>query len=58
MPITDRIYITKINHAFNGDTFFPKYEEDFIEVSEQEPETAPEGYTFQYQIFERKAQNR
>ncbi|EON72749.1 dihydrofolate reductase [Lysinibacillus sphaericus] len=58
MPITDRIYITKINHAFNGDTFFPKYEEDFIEVSAQEPETAPEGYTFQYQIFERKSQNR
>ncbi|MGE7093583.1 dihydrofolate reductase [Lysinibacillus sp. NPDC048646] len=58
MDIADRLYITKINHAFNGDTFFPKYEEDFKKVSTLEPETAPEGYTFQYQIFERKNQLR
>ncbi|QDQ03054.1 dihydrofolate reductase [Lysinibacillus fusiformis] len=58
MDIADRLYITKINHAFNGDTFFPKYEEDFKKVSAQEAETAPEGYTFQYQIFERKNQLR
>lgn len=54
MELTDRIYITKINHSFKGDTFFPTYEEDFVLVSSQEPETAPEGYTFQYQIFERR----
>lgn len=54
MELTDRIYITKINHAFKGDTFFPAYEEDFVLVASQEPETAPEGYTFQYQIFERR----
>lgn len=54
MDLTDRIYITKINHAFKGDTFFPAYEEEFVLVASQEPETAPEGYTFQYQIFERR----
>ncbi|MFJ7886895.1 dihydrofolate reductase [Lysinibacillus xylanilyticus] len=54
MDIADRLYITKINHSFNGDTYFPKYEQDFVQVSSEEPETAPEGYTFQYQIFERK----
>lgn len=54
MELTDRIYITKINHSFKGDTFFPAYEEDFVLVASQEPETAPEGYTFQYQIFERR----
>ncbi|TKI72464.1 dihydrofolate reductase [Lysinibacillus mangiferihumi] len=54
MELTDRIYITKINHAFKGDTFFPAYEEEFVLVASQEPETAPEGYTFQYQIFERR----
>lgn len=54
MELTDRIYITKINHSFNGDTFFPAYEEEFVLVASQEPETAPEGYTFQYQIFERR----
>ncbi|MGE7673321.1 dihydrofolate reductase [Lysinibacillus sp. NPDC094403] len=54
MDIADCLYITKINHAFNGDTYFPKYEEDYVQVSSDEPVTAPEGYTFQYQIFERK----
>lgn len=54
MDIADRLYITKINHSFNGDTYFPNYEQDFVQVSSMEPETAPEGYTFQYQIFERK----
>lgn len=54
MELTDRIYITKINHSFKGDTFFPAYEEDFVLVASQEPETAPEGYTFQYQIYERR----
>ncbi|MGE7840411.1 dihydrofolate reductase [Lysinibacillus sp. NPDC093712] len=54
MDITDRIYATKINHSFKGDTFFPQYEDDFVLVSSQQPVTAPEGYTFQYQIFERK----
>ncbi|TQR35885.1 dihydrofolate reductase [Lysinibacillus sphaericus] len=54
MDIADRLYITKINHSFNGDTYFPNYEQDFVQVSSVEPETAPEGYTFQYQIFERK----
>ncbi|MFT9819425.1 dihydrofolate reductase [Lysinibacillus sp. NPDC056185] len=54
MDIADRLYITKINHSFNGDTYFPNYEQDFVQVSSVEPETAPEGYTFQYEIFERK----
>ncbi|WP_285397235.1 dihydrofolate reductase [Lysinibacillus sp. fls2-241-R2A-57] len=54
MDIADRLYITKINHSFNGDTYFPNYEQNFENVSSEEPETAPEGYTFQYQIFERK----
>lgn len=54
MELTDRIYITKINHSFKGDTFFPIYEDDFVLVASQELETAPEGYTFQYQIYERR----
>ncbi|WP_025117226.1 dihydrofolate reductase [Lysinibacillus fusiformis] len=54
MEMADRLYITKINHSFQGDTFFPSYAEDFVEVSAEQPETASEGYTFQYQIFERK----
>lgn len=54
LPIADRLYITAIHHSFTGDTFFPEYESEFVQVSAQEPVTAPEGYTFQYLIFERK----
>jgi len=54
MEIANRLYITKINHSFNGDTYFPNYEQDFVEISSEEPVKAKEGYTFQYQIFERK----
>lgn len=54
LPIADRLYVTTINHSFPGDTYFPEYEADFVEVSAQEPVTTPDGYTFQYRIFERK----
>lgn len=54
LPIADRLYVTVIHHSFEGDTFFPEYEAEFEEVSAQAPVTAPEGYTFQYRIYERK----
>lgn len=54
LPIADRLYVTVIHYSFKGDTFFPEYEGEFVEVSAQAPVTAPEGYTFQYRIFERK----
>ncbi|MEG0472166.1 MAG: dihydrofolate reductase [Solibacillus sp.] len=52
MAIADKLYITEIHHDFNGDTFFPKYEQ-WHRTSCQEPISATEGYTFQYCIFEK-----
>ncbi|GLC89163.1 dihydrofolate reductase [Lysinibacillus piscis] len=54
MELADRLYITKINHTFQGDTYFPAYEQNFVLVATEEPVTATAGYTFQYQIFERR----
>jgi dihydrofolate reductase len=51
LALADRLYITEINHTFNGDTYFPAYE-DFHEVRASALQQA-DGYTFVYKIFER-----
>lgn len=52
LPDADRLYITKINATFKGDTYFPSYPE-FQEVSCEEPIVSGNGFTFQYCIFEK-----
>ena len=52
LAIADRLYITRIDETFKGDTFFPSYE-GWKKVSCQEPIKAPEGFTFQYCIYEK-----
>ena len=52
LPLADRLYITWIEHEFTGDTYFPAYP-NWQVVSEQPLVTAPEGYTFQYRIYEK-----
>lgn len=52
MAIADRLYITEIDHEFQGDTYFPEYT-GWRQVSCQDPITAPDGYTFRYCIYEK-----
>ena len=52
LSIADRLYITEIDYAFEGDTYFPAYE-GWNKTSCQEPITTPEGMTFQYCIYEK-----
>ncbi|MCB2194447.1 MAG: dihydrofolate reductase [Bacteroidetes bacterium] len=35
MPLVDRIYLTKIHHKFEGDTYFPEINMDEWEVTEE-----------------------
>jgi dihydrofolate reductase len=35
MPLVDRIYLTKIHHAFEGDTFFPELNMDDWNITEK-----------------------
>jgi len=53
LPITDRLYITHIEHEFNGDTFFPTYGDDWSLVSKSEPVETPDGYSYTYCIYEK-----
>ena len=34
--IADKIYLTKIHHSFDGDTFFPELNSDWIEVNRED----------------------
>ena len=37
LPITDRIYLTKIDQSYSGDTFFPPFDEkDWIVIEREE----------------------
>ncbi|QCR32379.1 dihydrofolate reductase [Lysinibacillus sp. SGAir0095] len=53
LPIADRLYITHIEHDFNGDTFFPIYGNQWILVSKSDPIETPNAYSYTYCIYER-----
>lgn len=56
LPLTDKIYLTKINNEFDGDTFFPEINfNEWKEVSfenGEKDEKNPYHYTFH--VFEKK----
>jgi len=35
VPLADKIYLTQIKKDYEGDTFFPKFEENFTEISRE-----------------------
>lgn len=52
MPITDRIYLTHIDHAYDGDVWFDSFDwNDWREVSRQDNEH--EGLKFSYLVLDR-----
>lgn len=53
LPLSDRLYITQIANTFEGDTYFPEYD-GWTQVSSRDSVSAPEGYSFQYLVFERQ----
>ncbi|MCM3387021.1 type 3 dihydrofolate reductase [Ureibacillus chungkukjangi] len=53
LPIADRLYITHIEHEFNGDTFFPTYGDGWSLISKSEPIETPDGYSYTYCIYDR-----
>lgn len=53
MENADRLYITHIEHEFEGDTYFPSYGDEWNLVSVSEPVATPDGYIFKYTIYEK-----
>lgn len=53
LPIADVLYVTKIQHAFQGDTFFPQISDEWKIVSESEEHETKEGIKFSYLIYQK-----
>lgn len=51
LPLADRLYVTRIDQEFEGDTFFPAYE-NWVEKTASENQNG-DGFTFRYTILEK-----
>jgi dihydrofolate reductase len=57
MTVADRLYITKINHSFDGDVYFPDWEKTFTRmVSCTKLDTGK--YNLEFMVFEKSTQTR
>lgn len=54
MPLADRLYITEVHKEYDGDTFFPSYQEDWEVIKKTDQMTSKTGTTFTYLVYERK----
>ena len=53
--LVDRIYLTRVHHKFEGDTFFPKLSNDWIETDKREFFKDKEHkFDFTFYIYEKK----
>ena len=52
LPLTDRLYVTKVNVNVDGDAFFPQYSSTFTKKISEEPGEF-EGLKYSYLVLER-----
>ena len=53
--LIDRIYLTKIHHSFDGDTFFPELNSDWIEVKREDCfQDDNHKYDYSFLVLEKK----
>jgi len=55
LPYADKIYITRIHRYFEGDVFFPKFENSGWKLRSKEPHRADEKnrYDYTFELYER-----
>ena len=58
LPYADLLYITLIQHEYEGDTYFPSYEHDWEIISTSEKNTTDSGIQYTYMLFKRKGQDK
>ena len=51
LPLTDKIYLTRIHHSFEGDVFFPELKQEEWETVEQEHHEPDEKNKYSYSFF-------
>lgn len=49
-PFWDEIYLTKIDSSFEGDAFFPEFEEDYTLKQEETHKQSSLSYSFQHYL--------
>lgn len=55
IPLSKKMYLTRIIHSFEGDTYFPELNWSFWEMTFYEFNNSESGYQFSFEIWERKA---
>jgi dihydrofolate reductase len=55
IPLSKKMYLTRIIHSFEGDTYFPELDWSFWEMTFYEFNNSESGYQFSFEIWERKA---
>lgn len=56
LPYCDRLYLTEIQQAFPGDTFFPAYaRDDWQEISREIQQDDTSGLTYHFVVLDRKS---
>jgi dihydrofolate reductase len=55
LPLADTLYVTVIKDEFEGDTFFPAYEDEWMIANESEEITTEDGLRYTYQILQRNS---
>jgi dihydrofolate reductase len=55
LPYADRLYLTQINHSFDGDTFFPSFDRNEWKLVSKEKGIKNEQnpYDYEFQIYEK-----
>jgi dihydrofolate reductase len=56
MPLADKLYLTKVNAIYDGDTFFPQWREADWEIVSSEYHERGENYPhpFEFRVYVRK----
>tara|TARA_R110002095_G_scaffold50644_4_gene44381 strand:- start:1680 stop:2162 length:483 start_codon:yes stop_codon:yes gene_type:complete len=52
LPLADRLYVTRVHHRFDADTFFPEIDADQWRLVEQTEHAADERHAFSFSFIE------